>query len=144
MFCGPDSAKPQRNRAPHSVPHLRCFWLDHATGSLKPAGGADVGAAPASPRDPPRRLETETPLGPNPAFILQHPTEKDVVYASTERIDEDGSVYSLRLARDAAGRGGEVADASSLQSQQDSENGDRGVQVQGDAEAEASDLMFMM
>ena len=102
MFCGPDSAKPQRKRAPHSVPHLRCFWLDHATGSLKPAGGADVGAAPASPRDSPRRPETETPLGPNPAFILQHPTEKDVVYASTERIDEDGSVYSLRLARDAA------------------------------------------
>ena len=102
MFCGPDSAKPHRKRAPHSVPHLRCFWLDHATGSLKPAGGADVGAAPASPRDSPRRPETETPLGPNPAFILQHPTEKDVVYASTERIDEDGSVYSLRLARDAA------------------------------------------
>ncbi|KAH8070970.1 lactonase [Aureococcus anophagefferens] len=54
---------------------ITCFWLDHATGSLKPAGGAD------------------------------HPTEKDVVYASTERIDEDGSVYSLRLARDDAADG---------------------------------------
>ena len=41
--------------------------------------------------------------GPNPAFILQHPTEKDVVYASTERIDEDGSVFSLRMSRDGDG-----------------------------------------
>ena len=59
---------------------ISCFWLDLATGELTPCGGADV--------------------GPNPAFLLQSKSQPGVVYASTERIDADGSVFSLRLARD--------------------------------------------
>ncbi len=56
------------------------YWLDPATGTLKPAGALEV--------------------GPNPAFLLQHPDDPTTLYASTERIDEDGEVLSLRLSRD--------------------------------------------
>ena len=56
------------------------YWLDPATGTLKPAGSLNV--------------------GPNPAFLLQHPDDPTTLYASTERIDDDGEVLSLRLSRD--------------------------------------------
>ena len=48
------------------------YWLDPTTGTLKPAGALEV--------------------GPNPAFLLQHPDDPTTLYASTERIDDDGEV----------------------------------------------------
>jgi len=69
---------------------LTAYWLDHATGTLTKAGS--------------------TELGPNPAFVLQHPHQPDVVYCSTERIDEDGSVLALRLGRDGDAVSLELAD----------------------------------
>ncbi|KAJ1457708.1 Lactonase, 7-bladed beta-propeller-domain-containing protein [Pelagophyceae sp. CCMP2097] len=58
---------------------IECLWLDAATGVLRPACGVDI--------------------QPNPAFIVQHPHNEGVVYATTERIDENGAVHSLRLTR---------------------------------------------
>jgi len=56
---------------------LQCYRLDNETGVLRPAGALDV--------------------GPNPAFVLQHPADPSTIYASTERIDADGEVYAIRL-----------------------------------------------
>lgn len=38
-----------------------------------------------------------TPLGPNPAFLIQHPSLPNVVYATTECIQGDGDVATLEL-----------------------------------------------
>jgi len=72
---------------------VSCYWLDHATGALKPAGSLNV--------------------GPNPAFLLQHPDDPATLYAATERIDEDGEVLSLRLHRDGDAIQLNVADRTS-------------------------------
>eukprot|EP00899_Mesostigma_viride_P003085 jgi/Mesvir1/12778/Mv22833-RA.1 len=37
------------------------------------------------------------PLEPNPAFIMRHPTRKDVLYATTECIDRQGEVVTLEM-----------------------------------------------
>lgn len=42
------------------------------------------------------RLATTT-LGPNPAFILKHPSLKDVFYATTECIASEGDLFTLKL-----------------------------------------------
>jgi len=42
------------------------------------------------------RLAT-TALGPNPAFILKHPSLKDVFYATTECIASEGDLLTLKL-----------------------------------------------
>lgn len=39
-------------------------------------------------------------IGPNVAFVTRHPTKPDVIYASTERIDVEGEVVTMRLTRD--------------------------------------------
>ncbi|KAK3234236.1 hypothetical protein CYMTET_55501 [Cymbomonas tetramitiformis] len=36
-------------------------------------------------------------LGPNPAFLIRHPTLPNIVYASTERISSEGEVVALEL-----------------------------------------------
>ena len=38
-------------------------------------------------------------IGPNVAFVTRHPTKPDVIYASTERIDCEGEVVTMRLTR---------------------------------------------
>ena len=40
-----------------------------------------------------------SPVQPNPAFILKHPS-KDIVYASTECINECGEVITLQVSND--------------------------------------------
>ena len=52
-------------------------------------------------------------MGPNPAFLLQHPDDPTTLYAATERIDEDGEVLSLRLHRDGDAIQLNVADRTS-------------------------------
>jgi 6-phosphogluconolactonase len=41
-----------------------------------------------------------TPLGPNPAFLVQHPKLPHLVYATTECIQGDGDVNTLELNKD--------------------------------------------
>jgi len=58
--------------------HVVC--LDGATGQLE--------------------MATTNNIGPNVAFVTRHPTKPDVIYASTERIDVEGEVVTMRLTRD--------------------------------------------
>jgi 6-phosphogluconolactonase len=45
-------------------------------------------------------MVTTNDIGPNVAFVTRHPTKPDVIYASTERIDVEGEVVTMRLTRD--------------------------------------------
>ena len=39
-------------------------------------------------------------IGPNVAFIVRSPTNPSILYASTERIDDEGEILTLRMTRD--------------------------------------------
>ena len=42
------------------------------------------------------QLKSALDVGPNPAFVVKHP-HKNVLYASTERIDADGDVVAIAM-----------------------------------------------
>eukprot|EP00238_Polyblepharides_amylifera_P007167 CAMPEP_0196579450 /NCGR_PEP_ID=MMETSP1081-20130531/22007_1 /TAXON_ID=36882 /ORGANISM="Pyramimonas amylifera, Strain CCMP720" /LENGTH=431 /DNA_ID=CAMNT_0041899053 /DNA_START=252 /DNA_END=1547 /DNA_ORIENTATION=- len=54
--------------------------LDSKTGQLTPLG--------------------MTFLGPNPAFVIRHPTIPNILYATTECIKSDGEIYTLEMQHD--------------------------------------------
>ena len=43
---------------------------------------------------------TTNPIGPNVAFIVRCPVNPQLLYASTERIDDEGEIITLRMTAD--------------------------------------------
>jgi hypothetical protein len=85
--------------APPENLFLVCSYNEASKLAHTPAGApAGVGVYTVALDTDSGRLRAvdAVPAGPNPAFALQHPT-LPVVYASTERIDDDGEVMAFAL-----------------------------------------------
>jgi len=77
-----------------------CTYTDISVLAHTPEGehGAGIYALSFCPKTGSLARLSQTSVSPNPAFLVQHPRHKNIVYGTTEQIQGDGHIVTYRVA----------------------------------------------